>query len=114
VAAGFYLVLAGFSWLLNTCNEQIRNQRKPNKTEIKPITVLRQDFNRAGLYSGQGLIVAGVNSAKGLQGFILVLSGFSWLLNACNERMWNQRKPNKTKIKPITVLRKDFNNGRTL
>ena len=84
------------------------NQRKPNKTEIKPITVLRQDFNRAGLYSGQGLIVAGVNSAKGLQGFILVLSGFSWLLNACNERMWNQRKPNKTKIKPITVLWQDF------
>jgi hypothetical protein len=42
---GFILVLEGFSWLWNTCNEQIRNQRKPNKTKIKPITVLQLDFN---------------------------------------------------------------------
>ena len=47
--------------------------------------------------------MAGVNSAKGWHGFILVLEGFSWLRNTCNEQIRNQRKPNKTKIKPITV-----------
>ena len=52
----------------------------------------------------QDFIVAGVNSAKGWHGFILVLEGFSWLQYTCNEQIRNQRKPNKTKIKPITML----------